>query len=279
MQDPKIAYSTARLVIQPFDRCMTHGKVEPTTAFDERRKRFSSLRADVHECVQVNRSAIGSVVLLYGRSDLKNRRWSNVFDVARRIQNTPGVRLPVRVVERMPHTFREQVQLFSSAAMLITVHGAALVNVPFMPFSSTLVELVRLGKGDTSLIRAFGLDAAISSHLVVDLKPAGAAGGASGGGGGGAGGMGGGGGGSGGGGSTGADSSADVFLSFNVLRQKLCDKNDMRSKQASGKAQKRYSDSAMAFADMSLFCANVTGASQATSLKNIASGFISAIGN
>ena len=256
MQDPKTVYSTSRLVIQPFDRCVTHGKVEPTTAFDERRRRFSNLRSDVHDCVAINKSTIGSVVLLYGRSDLKNRRWGNVFDVASKIQNTPGVRLPVKVVERMPHTFREQVQLFASAAMLITVHGAALVNVPFMPFSSTLVELVRFSKGETSLIRTFGLDAAISSHVVIDIRPA-DAGVAT---------------------ASAKQASNDVLLSFNLLRQKLCDKNDVR-KQINGKApQKRYTDSALAFADMNLFCANVTSHTAATSLKNIASGFISAVG-
>jgi len=245
MQDPKTAYSLNRLVIQPFDRCVYHGKIEPTQAFEERRKRFSNLRADVHDCVAVNKSAVGSVVLLYGRSDLKNRRWTNVFDLASRIQSTPGVRLPIKVVERIPHTFREQVQLFSSAAMLITVHGAALVNVPFMPYSSTIVELVRLSKGETSLIRTFGLDAAVSSHIIIDLKAP----------------------------------SNDLVLSFNLLRQKLCDKNDLR-KQASGKAtQKQYSDAALAFADMNLFCRNVTSSSTASTLKGFASGLISAIGS
>lgn len=250
MQDPKSAYSLGRLVVLPSDRCVYHGKVEPTVAFDERRKRFHNLRTDVHDCVSVNKSAIGSTVILYGRSDLNNRRWVNVFELASRIQSTPGVRLPVKVVERMPHTFREQVQLFSSAAMLITVHGAALVNVPFMPFRSTLVELVRLSRGESSLIRKFGLDAAVSSHLIIDLK----------------------------------SPSNDLTLSFNLLRQKLCDRNDARSKttlhtQTSSQQQKHYSDASLAFADMTLFCSNVTSTATASSLKGFASGLIASIGN
>jgi uncharacterized membrane protein YgcG len=263
MQDPKVVYSLNRLVVQPFDRCITHGKVEPTVVQDERKKRFHNLRSDVHECAAVNKSAVASMVLLYGRSDTKNRRWSNVFDLASRIQATPGVRLPVKVIERIPHTFREQVQLFSSAAMLITVSGSALMNVPFMSFSSTLVELVRFSKGETSIVKTFGLDAAISSHVIIDVK----------------------------------SSQSDIHVSFNELRQKLCDKNNARRQAFFGggggggsgsgggsggagskKERAKYTDSAMAFADMSLFCANVTTSSAASSLKGFSAGIVAAIG-
>jgi uncharacterized membrane protein YgcG len=260
MQDPKVVYSLSRLVVQPFDRCITHGKVEPTVVQDERKKRFHNLRSDVHDCAAVNKSAVASMLLLYGRSDTKNRRWSNVFDLASRIQASPGVRLPVKVIERIPHTFREQVQLFSSAAMLITVSGSALMNVPFMSFSSTLVELVRFSKGETSIVKTFGLDAAISSHVIVDVK----------------------------------SSQSDIHVSFNDLRQKLCDKNNARRQAffgsggggnsggsggaSSKKERAKYTDSAMAFADMNLFCANVTTSSAASSLKGFSAGIVAAIG-
>ena len=253
MQDSKVAYSIARLVVQPFERCIYHGKVEPTANFEERKKRFSNLRADVHDCTSVNKTATGGNIVLLGN----NKRWSNVMDLASRIQAAPGIKMPVKVIEKMPHTFREQAQLFASAKLLISTSSAALMNVPFMPFASTLVELVRFSKGETSLIKTFGMDAAVSQHIVIDFiasaSPTPVA-------------------------STvtaPTTGQGEMTLGFKLLRQKLCDRSTLQ--KLVDKRKDKYFDP-MSFADMNVFCRNVTSSSQASSLKTFSAGIVSAMG-
>jgi capsular polysaccharide biosynthesis protein len=40
-----------------------------------------------------------------------------------------------------PYTFREQVEMFSSHGVLVTPHGAGLINMLFMPPLSAMIEL------------------------------------------------------------------------------------------------------------------------------------------
>lgn len=78
-------------------------------------------------------------VLLYSRGDAVRRRWANVHEVRQRFEKDPRVEL--RYVPANPKPFREQVELYRWADVVVAPHGAAMVNTIFMRPGTDVVEV------------------------------------------------------------------------------------------------------------------------------------------
>lgn len=73
--------------------------------------------------------------------------------------------LGIDVVELDSMGFEEQVRMFSSCSLLVSIHGAALANMIFMPEGSRVIELHPDVKGDTSKVNLLYRNlSAVSGH-------------------------------------------------------------------------------------------------------------------
>lgn len=77
-------------------------------------------------------------VTIVNRQYHKGRHMVNSLDIAQRIEELPQVQ-STRIVYMEPLPFKEQIKVYASSQVLIMTHGAALVNIMFMPEGSAVV--------------------------------------------------------------------------------------------------------------------------------------------
>jgi len=78
-------------------------------------------------------------VLLYGRGDVRRRRWRNIDKTIHYLNMDKSINLTT--IYNMPSSFSVQVKLFNKADIVITPHGAALANSVFMKKQSGILEI------------------------------------------------------------------------------------------------------------------------------------------
>uniref|UniRef100_A0A7S3B0R3 Glycosyltransferase 61 catalytic domain-containing protein n=1 Tax=Haptolina ericina TaxID=156174 RepID=A0A7S3B0R3_9EUKA len=120
------------------------------------------LRDELHACVGA--SGVGREVILYTRADTSRRKWyrPNALRVADAIAAAVSHRVPVRVVDKMPWAFDEQVRLFANASALVMPHGAASTNAIALPVGAIFIELC---PGATSWLTHTNLSRRLSAHF------------------------------------------------------------------------------------------------------------------
>lgn len=77
-------------------------------------------------------------VTIVNRAYHAGRHMVNSVEVAQKLQEMPQVS-STRVVYMEPLSFKEQIKVYASSQVLIMTHGAALVNILFMPEGSVVV--------------------------------------------------------------------------------------------------------------------------------------------
>lgn len=78
-------------------------------------------------------------VLVYNRNDTVRREWVNAHEVVNRLANDK--RVEVRFAQSIPRAFRDQVELFTWADILVAPHGAAMANSIFMESGTEVIEV------------------------------------------------------------------------------------------------------------------------------------------
>jgi capsular polysaccharide biosynthesis protein len=79
----------------------------------------------------------GRHIVYVSRSKARGRRVINEEELARRLE-----KFDVKVIHAEDLTFRQQVELMQHTSLLISIHGAGLANMMFMPLGSKVLELI-----------------------------------------------------------------------------------------------------------------------------------------
>ncbi|DBA66825.1 TPA: hypothetical protein ACH3X2_001961 [Trebouxia sp. C0005] len=77
-------------------------------------------------------------VTIVNRQYHKGRHMVNSLEIAQKIEEMPEVQ-STRIVYMEPLPFKEQIKVYASSQVLLMTHGAALVNIMFMPKDSVVV--------------------------------------------------------------------------------------------------------------------------------------------
>lgn len=86
---------------------------------------------------QENRTLVR--VLLYTRGDVVRRRWSNAYELVKLLKMDPRINL--FVLNKTPPSFRQQVELYTWADVVIAPHGASMVNSIFLRPGAEVTEV------------------------------------------------------------------------------------------------------------------------------------------
>lgn len=80
-------------------------------------------------------------ILIYGREDADRRVWRNARSFARLLRTAVPSHIRVIQISNIPTTFEEQARLFNRISVLVTPHGAALVNTLIMKEGASIIEI------------------------------------------------------------------------------------------------------------------------------------------
>lgn len=125
---------------------------------EERKKgTFCFLRDSVRKYVglptasEVDIRSMRVRILVYNRNDTTRRRWVNADAIVKELESDP--RIEVRMMNRTPTSFAEQVKAYAWANILIAAHGAAMANTIVMDPGADIIEIWKDCKRDISFYR------------------------------------------------------------------------------------------------------------------------------